>query len=43
MKVLIPSPLLSYTRVKEVEGDGATLAELLLDLPPQPVEAPAGR
>lgn len=32
MKVLIPTPLLSYTSVKEVEAEGATLAELVLDL-----------
>ena len=32
MKVLIPSPLLSYTREKEVEATGETLAEVLLDL-----------
>lgn len=32
MKVLIPSPLLSYTRDKEVEASGATFAELLADL-----------
>jgi molybdopterin converting factor small subunit len=32
MKVLIPSPLLSYTQRREVEADGATLAELLHDL-----------
>jgi molybdopterin synthase sulfur carrier subunit len=32
MKVLIPSPLLSYTNVKEVDASGATLHELLLDL-----------
>ena len=33
MKVHIPQPLLSYTdRVREVEADGRTLAELLLDL-----------
>jgi molybdopterin synthase sulfur carrier subunit len=32
MKVLIPSPLLSYTREKEVEATGATFAELLADL-----------
>jgi molybdopterin converting factor small subunit len=32
MRVLVPSPLLSYTGKKEVEADGATLAELLLDL-----------
>jgi molybdopterin converting factor small subunit len=32
MKVLIPSPLFSYTRADEVEATGATLAELLADL-----------
>jgi sulfur-carrier protein len=32
MKVLIPSPLRSYTREKEVEATGATLGELLVDL-----------
>jgi molybdopterin synthase sulfur carrier subunit len=32
MKVLIPTPLLSYTKVREVEASGATLAELLADL-----------
>ena len=32
MKVLIPSPLLSYTNNKEVEVEGDTLAELLLNL-----------
>ena len=32
MKVLIPSPLHSYTQRREVEAAGATLAELLLDL-----------
>jgi molybdopterin converting factor small subunit len=32
MKVLIPSPLYSYTEKPEVEAEGATLAELLLDL-----------
>ena len=32
MKVLIPSPLYSYTERSEVEAEGATLAELLLDL-----------
>ena len=32
MKVLIPSPLLSYTNAQEVEATGATLAELLADL-----------
>lgn len=32
MKVLIPTPLRSYTEHKEVEADGATLAEVLADL-----------
>ena len=32
MKVLIPSPLLSYTNAKYVEARGATLLELLDDL-----------
>jgi len=32
MKVRIPTPLLSYTTVNEVEAQGATLAELLDDL-----------
>lgn len=32
MKVLIPTPLLSYTRHREVEAGGATLVELLADL-----------
>jgi molybdopterin converting factor small subunit len=32
MKVLIPSPLLSYTGERNVEAAGATLAELLADL-----------
>jgi len=32
MKVLIPGPLLSYTRRREVEARGATLADLLDDL-----------
>lgn len=32
MKVLIPSPLVSYTRSRHAEADGATLGELLLDL-----------
>lgn len=33
MKVWIPTPLLSYTgQRKQVEADGATLAELLVDL-----------
>ena len=32
MKVLIPSPLLSYTGKSEVDADGATLTDLLADL-----------
>ena len=32
MKVRIPSPLLSYTHEREVEANGSTLAELLVDL-----------
>jgi len=32
MKVLIPSPLRSYTNMREVEATGATLTELLADL-----------
>lgn len=32
MKVLIPTPLRSYTRASEVDAAGATLAELLADL-----------
>ncbi len=32
MKVLIPSPLLSYTNEREVDASGATLAELLAEL-----------
>jgi molybdopterin converting factor small subunit len=33
LKVFIPSPLFSYTdQRKQVEADGATLAELLFDL-----------
>lgn len=32
MKVLIPSPLLSYTSKSEVEASGATLTALLADL-----------
>ena len=32
MKVLIPSPLRSYTKQREVEAEGATLAELVADL-----------
>ncbi len=32
MKVLIPSPLRSYTGTSEVEAEGATMAALLNDL-----------
>jgi molybdopterin converting factor small subunit len=32
MKVLIPGPLRSYTKAREVEASGATLAELLAGL-----------
>jgi molybdopterin synthase sulfur carrier subunit len=33
MRVIIPSPLLSYTnQLKEVEADGSTIADLLDDL-----------
>jgi molybdopterin converting factor small subunit len=32
MKVLIPGPLLSYTREREVDAAGATFAELMNDL-----------
>ncbi len=32
MKVIVPSPLLSYTREREVEASGRTLAELVADL-----------
>src|SRR5262245_17144944 len=32
VKVLIPTPLRSYTRAREVEASGATMAELLADL-----------
>ena len=32
MKVLIPSPLYSYTRAAEVEASGNTLAQVLEDL-----------
>jgi molybdopterin converting factor small subunit len=32
MKVLIPTPLRSYTGAKEVDAHGSTLAELLWDL-----------
>jgi sulfur-carrier protein len=32
MKVLIPAPLRSYTKSREVEAIGASLADLLADL-----------
>ncbi len=32
MKVLIPSPLVSYTRKKEIDAEGATIAELLASI-----------
>jgi molybdopterin converting factor small subunit len=32
MKVLIPSPLLSYTGAREVDASGSTIAALLADL-----------
>jgi molybdopterin converting factor small subunit len=32
MKVLIPGPLLPYTRRSEVEARGSTISELLADL-----------
>ena len=32
MKVGIPSPLLSYTKAREVEAEGTTLSALLVDL-----------
>jgi len=32
MKVLIPSPLRSYTQTREVDAAGATISELLADL-----------
>ena len=32
MKVLIPSPLLSYTRSRQVEAGGATLGAVLAEL-----------
>jgi len=32
MKVLIPTPLRSYTQAPQVEAEGATLAAVLLDL-----------
>lgn len=32
MKVIIPSPLLSYTQAREIEAEGAALVDLLTDL-----------
>ncbi len=32
MKIRIPSPLLSYTKAKQVEANGATLADVFADL-----------
>ena len=32
MKVIVPTPLRSYTGAREVEAEGATLAALLADL-----------
>jgi molybdopterin converting factor small subunit len=32
MKVLVPTPLLSYTQVREVEAQGDTLGAVLRDL-----------
>lgn len=32
MQIHIPTPLRSYTRASSVEADGATLAQLLIDL-----------
>ena len=32
MKVIVPSPLLSYTEKREVEAEGRSLAELFSDL-----------
>ncbi len=32
MKVFLPTPLRSYAAAREVEAEGATLAELLVDL-----------
>ena len=32
MRVKIPSPLVSYTKAREVEANGATLDELVSDL-----------
>ena len=32
MKVIVPSPLLSYTQKREVEAEGRSLSELFSDL-----------
>lgn len=32
MKVLIPTPLRSYTRAREVDADGASVGEILREL-----------
>ena len=32
MKVLIPTPLRSYTRAREVDADGTSVGEILRDL-----------
>jgi molybdopterin converting factor small subunit len=32
VKVIVPTPLQSYTRAREVEAEGATLAAMLRDL-----------
>jgi molybdopterin converting factor small subunit len=32
MRVIVPSPLLSYTGKREVDAEGTTLAAVLLDL-----------
>ena len=32
MKLLIPSPLLSYTNASEIDASGATLSDLLADM-----------
>ena len=32
MKVLIPTPLRSYTRAREVDAEGATVGDVLADL-----------
>ena len=32
MKVLIPTPLRSYTRAREVEASGSTMGDVLADL-----------